>query len=142
MDTLGTRPRSRLLYAAMIALTVAAGLVSRSSLAAHLPDFVAIYAGDTLWALMLFLVIGFVFPRARPAVVAAWTLGLAFAVEFSQLLQAGWINAMRDTRIGALVLGHGFLWSDLVCYTVGVGAGWLVELVAAAVRSGSWSGAR
>ena len=38
------------------------------------------------------------------------------------------------TRIGALMLGRGFLWSDLVCYTVGVGTGWLGELVAARSR--------
>ena len=59
---------------------------------------------------------------------------LSFAVEFSQLYQAGWINAVRETHLGALVLGRGFLWSDLACYTAGVGAGWLAELVAAAAR--------
>jgi hypothetical protein len=26
-----------------------------------------------------------------------------------------------------LILGHGFLWSDLICYTVGGVLGWLVE---------------
>ena len=67
--------------------------------------------------------------------IAVATLALAFAVEASQLYQADWINAVRDTPIGALVLGRGFLRSDLVCYTAGVGTGWLAELVAAAVRS-------
>ena len=126
--------RSRPLYAVLILLTIAAGLTSRSPLAAHLPSFVATYAGDTLWTLMLFLMLGFAFPRTWPGVIAVATLALAFAVEFSQLYQAGWINSVRDTRIGALVLGHGFLWSDLVCYTVGVGTGWLAELVVAARR--------
>jgi len=120
------------LYGLLILLTVAAGLASRSSLADHLPVFIAAYAGDTLWALTLFLVLGFAFPRTWPGMIAVATLTLAFAVEFSQLYQAGWINAVRDTRIGALVLGRGFLWSDLACYTVGVAAGWLAELVAAA----------
>ncbi len=127
--------RSRPFYAVLILLTIAAGLASRSPVAAHLPEFLATYAGDTLWALMLFLVLGFVFPRTWPGVIAVATLVLAFAVEFSQLYQAGWINAVRDTRIGALMLGRGFLWSDLVCYTVGVGAGWLAELVVAVARS-------
>lgn len=124
-----THRRSRLLYGVLIVITIAAGLASRSSLAVHLPAFVATYAGDTLWALTLFLVLGFAFPRTWPGVIAVATLALAFAIEFSQLYQAGWINAVRDTRVGALVLGHGFLWSDLICYTVGVGAGWLTELV-------------
>jgi hypothetical protein len=30
-------------------------------------------------------------------------------------------------RVGGLVLGYGFLWSDLVCYAVGIGAGVLAE---------------
>lgn len=124
--------RSRPLYALLIALTIAAGLASRSSLADYLPVFIATYAGDTLWALTLFLVLGFVFPKTWPGMIAVATLTLSFAVEFSQLYQAGWINTVRDTRIGALVLGRGFLWSDLACYTVGVGAGWLAELVAVA----------
>ncbi|WP_348983054.1 hypothetical protein [Desulfosporosinus sp. I2] len=29
--------------------------------------------------------------------------------------------------IGGLVLGYGFLWSDLVSYTVGIGVGILIE---------------
>lgn len=124
-----THRRSRLLYGVLIVLTIAAGLASRSSLATHLPAFVATYAGDTLWALTLFLVLAFAFPGMTTGKIAVTALALSFAVEFSQLYQAGWINAVRDTRIGALVLGHGFLWSDLACYTVGVGAGWLGELL-------------
>ena len=42
------------------------------------------------------------------------------SVEVSQLYQAPWINALRATRIGALALGQGFLWSDVVCYALGV----------------------
>lgn len=132
--------RSRPLYALLILTTIVAGLASRSSLAGHLPIFVATYAGDTLWALTLFLVLGFAFPKAWPGTIALTTLALSFVVEFSQLYQGGWINALRDTRIGALVLGHGFLWSDLLCYTAGCAVGWMSELVATAVvreRSGS-----
>ena len=125
--------RSRPLYAVLILLTVAAGLASRSSLAAQLPAFVAIYAGDTLWALTLFLVLGFSFPRTGPGLLAIVALTLAFFVEFSQLYQARWINAVRDSRVGALVLGRGFLWSDLICYAAGVGAGWSSELMGEAL---------
>lgn len=45
-----------------------------------------------------------------------------------------WIIA-RSRPLYVLVLGRGFLWSDLLCYTAGVSAGWLAELVAAAARS-------
>jgi len=129
--------RSRPLYAILVLLTVAAGLASRSALADHLPDFIGNYAGDTLWALALFLVLGFVFSKVWPGTVAMATLALSFTVEFSQLYQADWINAVRATQPGALILGHGFLWTDLLCYTVGCAIGWFGEIVAgaASIRS-------
>ena len=52
-----------------------------------------------------------------------------FAVEMSQLYHAPWIDAIRDTRLGGLVLGHGFHERDLVCYGAGVLLGVLIERV-------------
>ena len=43
-----------------------------------------------------------------------------FAVEFSQLLNFEWLKAVRSTFIGHMLLGQGFLWSDLLSYTIGV----------------------
>ena len=45
---------------------------------------------------------------------------LCFGIEFSQLLSYEWLMQLRSTRMGALVLGQGFLWSDIVAYTAGV----------------------
>ncbi len=44
----------------------------------------------------------------------------SFTIEFSQLYQAGWINDIRSTLLGALILGKGFLGIDLIRYTVGI----------------------
>jgi Protein of unknown function (DUF2809) len=114
-------------YAGWVALVVAAGLGSRSSRASFLPDFVAAYAGDTLWALMVFLGLGFLVPAARTWQLAVVALGIAFAVEFSQLCEAAWLNRIRSTRAGALVLGKGWVATDLLCYAAGVGIGVLGE---------------
>lgn len=114
-----TKQRKRLVYALLIAAVIPAGLASRSSLAIHLPSFLATYAGDTLWSLTLFLSICFLFPGIRSVVAALLTVVISFSVEISQLYQADWINSIRGTRIGALFLGVGFKWSDLLCYTVG-----------------------
>ena len=46
---------------------------------------------------------------------------LSIAVELSQLYHAPWIDSIRQTTLGGLILGFGFLWSDLACYAVG---GW------------------
>jgi hypothetical protein len=112
--------RNRLAYAAMIILVIGAGLVSRSTFSVHLPRFISEYAGDTLWALMVFLLIGFFSPALRTRTVAAAALAFAFTIELSQLYQAEWLNQIRGTRPGALVLGAGFVWSDFLCYTTGV----------------------
>ncbi|MBC7383586.1 MAG: DUF2809 domain-containing protein [Bacteroidia bacterium] len=44
----------------------------------------------------------------------------SYIIKFSQLFQVGWINSLRTTVLGALVLGSGFLWIDLVCYFTGI----------------------
>jgi hypothetical protein len=110
----------------LIALTCLLGLSSRR-FAGHLPGFVAAYAGDTLWALALFLFLGLIRPRAATERLAAMALILSLSVEISQLYHAPWIDAIRQTTLGGLILGYGFLWSDLVCYAVGVSLGAVLE---------------
>lgn len=88
-----------------------------------MPDFVKAYAGDTLWALMVFLALGLLFPGARTAVLAGSALGISFAVEFSQLCEMDWLNRLRANRFAALVLGKGWVATDLLCYAVGIGIG-------------------
>ena len=122
------QPRNRIVYALALVIVIVAGLASRSSLADALPLFVATYAGDTLWALMVFLGLGFLFPKLHTLIVAAMALTISFGVEFSQMYQAEWINSLRDTRVGALVLGAGFLASDFVCYATGIALGIFGEI--------------
>jgi hypothetical protein len=90
-----------------------------------LPAFVAAYAGDTLWALAAFLAAGLILPRASTVVVALLAMAFSVAVELSQLYHAPWIDSIRQTTVGGLILGFGFVWSDLPCYAAGVviGAG-------------------
>jgi hypothetical protein len=122
----GLRKRRPLVWLALIACIIALGLGSRR-FGQFLPSFVASYAGDTLWALMAFLGIGLILPRVSTWRVAALAMSFSVMIEVSQLYHAPWIDSIRGTTFGALVLGHGFLWSDLACYGVGVGLGVLVE---------------
>jgi hypothetical protein len=111
--------RSRPLYLALAAATVALGLASRRFRSA-LPAFVGAYAGDVLWAAMVYLLAAAVWPRASVRRLAVGTAVFALAIELGQLYHAPWIDAVRHTRIGGLVLGFGFLWSDLACYAAGI----------------------
>jgi glycopeptide antibiotics resistance protein len=85
------------------------------------------YLGDTLYALMMFWIMAFLFPRKSVLIVAVLSLMVCFSIELSQLYQASWIVEIRKTRLGGLVLGFGFLWSDLISYFVGVVFGFLIE---------------
>ena len=126
--------RSRLKYGILIILIVICGLASRSSWATVLPRLVQTYAGDTLWALALFLGLAFSFRQSSTWRIALVTLVLSCGVELSQFYQAEWINAIRDTRIGGLILGFGFKWSDLLCYMIGCSLGVLGERLRKANR--------
>ena len=119
--------RSRLVTGVLLLATIAAGLASRRY-PAWQPAFVARYAGDTLWAAMVFWSLALIRPRGRTHILGAAALGTAFAVEFSQLYRAPWIDHLRATSVGALALGHGFLWSDLWCYAAGVSLAAAVDL--------------
>jgi len=107
-------------------LTVALGLGSRR-FGDHLPTFIATYAGDALWAALVFWLLSMVRPRARTIMLFAASVAIAFLVEISQLYQAEWLDAIRRTTPGALVLGQGFLWSDLVSYLVGAGVAAVID---------------
>ena len=66
-------------------------------------------------------------PRARTVVLGLATVAVAFTIEASQVLHLPWLDALRATQAGALVLGQGFLWSDLLCYGVGAGLAVFVD---------------
>ena len=119
--------RRRPVYAVGGLVILILGLASRQY-AAALPAFVADYAGDTLWALMVFAMVAFLVPRWSSFRVAAVALAIAYLVEASQLYHAAWIDRVRGTGIGGLALGFGFLWSDLVCYAAGVTLGVILEM--------------
>lgn len=106
----------------LLALALLTGLLGLGSrrYAPALPAWLAAYAGDTLWALLVFWLMTLARPRWPVGRAGRWAFGLAVAVEISQLYQAPWLNAIRATTLGSLVLGFGFLWSDVLCYGAGV----------------------
>jgi len=122
------QPRNRLSHAVLVLVVIAAGLASRRY-PELLPAALGKYPGDALWALMVMLLYGLAWPRWPIGRTALAALATSFAVEFSQLYQADWINAIRHTTLGHLVLGSGFHAMDLLAYAVGVAVGALAELL-------------
>lgn len=111
--------RNRLLYALAGVAVIGLGLLWRSRWLS-LPSFAAKYGGDALWAMLVFFGFGFVWSRASTSRVALSSLGFAWAVEFSQLYHAPWIDSIRTTRICGLILGSTFNAPDLLAYGVGI----------------------
>jgi Protein of unknown function (DUF2809) len=91
---------------------------------------IAEYGGDIIWAGMFLFLLRIFFQRT-----ALWKLALAcYALgvldEVLQLYHAPWIESIRHTRIGGLMLGFGFMWSDILCYAIGTFLGyWIVILI-------------
>ncbi|AIY75761.1 TPA: DUF2809 domain-containing protein [Bacillus tropicus] len=120
--------RNRLLYAMFTILVIILGLSSRK-FAFALPALLNAYLGDALWALMIFIGFGFLFSKIETKKLAFISLMFCYGIEVSQLYHAEWIDNVRATTLGGLVLGYGFLWSDLVAYTIGVGVGMFCEFM-------------
>ena len=95
-----------------------AGLAARC-FSGMLPPLFAAYFPDAVWAAMVYCGLGALFslrPRPHAVLAAAFCL----AVELSQLVHFPLLDAARFVPLGRLVLGQGFLWSDLACYAVGI----------------------
>jgi hypothetical protein len=120
--------RNSLLYFLLVVITIIAGLASRH-FSTVLPPWIHLYLGDTLWALMVFLMVGLIFHCKESRWIALAALLFSFCIEISQLYHAPWIDELRSNRVAGLVLGFGFLWSDLICYSIGVGFGYLMETI-------------
>lgn len=118
--------RSRITYLLAALAVIVLGLSSRRY-SRVLPEFLASYAGDTLWALTAFLGVGMLFPRWSTLRVCITALLFAFAIELSQLYHSPWVDQIRHTMVGGVILGYGFLWSDLLCYVVGISLGCTLE---------------
>jgi hypothetical protein len=114
--------RSRWWYFAFALITVVLGLSTRK-FGSSLPAFLATYGGDTLWSLLVFWLWGWLFPRASTGRIVVFAGVFSLLIELSQLIQTPWLQELRQIKLIALVIGHGFLWSDLLCYAVGIGIG-------------------
>lgn len=111
--------RNRFVYGIIFMAIIIAGLGSRH-FSKQLPEWNDLYFGDGLWAMMVFVLCGLIFNLKPTRWVALMTLTFSFGIEISQLYHAPWIDSLRATWLGSHILGYGFLWSDLLCYTVGI----------------------
>jgi len=116
--------RNRILYFFLIIATIGLGLVSRAD---FIPKLIYPFFGDILYSLMIFFIIGFIFTDFSSLKIALISIGICYIIELSQFYEANWIVEIRNNKLGGLLLGYGFLWSDLISYLVGGAIGFSIE---------------
>lgn len=119
--------RNRILYLILTIITIILGLLSRK--VQGLPQIISSYSGDILWALMVFFLFSFLFNKKSTIFILIISIIFSYGIEISQLYHVPWIDSIRATSLGGLILGFGFLWSDIVCYTVGIIIGSVIDFI-------------
>lgn len=104
----------RLTYFLIIISIIILGVTSRKL------SFIPLCIGDTLYAILIYFIIRIVFPKQSKIKTAFFSLIICYFIEFTQLYKSNWLNEIRETQLGHYVLGQGFLWSDIIAYSVGV----------------------
>jgi hypothetical protein len=110
-------------YAITILIIIIMGLLSRKM------TVLPAATGDALYATMMYFMVRFFMVRHKIKKIAIISLTICFAIECSQLYKAPWINNIRMTLPGRLILGQGFLWSDLLAYVSGVALACLIDML-------------
>jgi Protein of unknown function (DUF2809) len=76
------------------------------------------------------LLIVFLFPKVSPRLAAIAIFLVTSGFEVLQLWQPAWLQAIRATLPGRLLLGNSFTWSDFFFYLIGCAIGWIwVEIL-------------
>jgi hypothetical protein len=128
LNASSAKERRRTTYFSLIIIVVFLGLGSRY-FSKLLPGWVELYAGDALWALNVFLMLGFIFLRKNGFWIAFFALIFSCLIEVSQLYHTPWINNIRAYKLGSVILGFGFRWSDMLCYFAGITSGLFIEKI-------------
>ncbi|MBS7256108.1 ribosomal maturation YjgA family protein [Flavobacterium branchiicola] len=115
--------KSRVQYILLFFSTIFLGIISRKI------SFIPLCIGDFLYSVMIYLLIRIFLTKQKATPIILLSLILCYGIEFFQLYQAEWIIQLRQTLFGRYVLGQGFLWTDILAYTVGIAFTFLIEKI-------------
>jgi Protein of unknown function (DUF2809) len=115
--------RHRLLFLVNILAIVPLGYVIRFS--QILPQYISDAGGSTAYVLFWIFLVLLVHPRANVRLTVIFICLATCTIEFLQLYQPPWLQAIRATLPGRLVLGTTFSWLDFPPYFIGSSLGLL-----------------
>ncbi|MEZ4787163.1 MAG: DUF2809 domain-containing protein [Flavobacterium haoranii] len=114
------RNKDRIYYFGKTLLIIALGILSRKI------EGIPLFVGDILYAVMTYFGLKALF-LASPKWTLLFSLLFCFTIEISQTIHWESLTTIRRTTLGHYVLGEGFLWSDLVCYTIGISCAYFID---------------
>lgn len=120
--------KHRIFYLGIVVTITLLGLLSRR-FSHSFPEVVNLYLGDTLWASMVYFLVRTLLVTLPIRKIAFIGISFCFIIEISQLYHGEWIDSIRSTTLGGLVLGFGFLWTDLIAYSIGIVLGMVIDYV-------------
>ena len=123
-----TARNKRWLYVILIFIDVPLGLATRWRQQYFTP-LITEYGGDVLAATCIFFGLRFLLVKWPLLKVAYTSYFICVLIEIQQLYQASWAVKFRNITVVGILLGHGFLWSDIVCYAAGIIIGLLISIV-------------
>ena len=115
--------KKRIYYLLIIAVVIILGLLSRKN------NFVPFFVGDLLYAVLIYFIVRFLSVKSSALKIAFFALIICFSIEFLQLNQANWLVEIRNSTFGHLVLGQGFLLTDLLAYFFGIVFCYILEKI-------------
>ncbi|MBE9011721.1 DUF2809 domain-containing protein [Pseudanabaenaceae cyanobacterium LEGE 13415] len=90
------------------------------------PDWFSDIFGSIAYQILFIALVQFCFPKWSIAKTAIGVFLFSCVIEFLQLWKLPFLQAIRATLPGRLILGNTFLWSDFPPYAVGNLAGWFL----------------
>jgi len=123
----------RLLAGLVVATVIPIGLIARSFRSGASTEtilgFAATYLGDTLWPMMFYFIGRFLFPTALCRRLFFFVLALTLTIEFGQLWKPPLLQWLRQQPISGFLLGNSFVWSDVICCTIGAVAAVVIDAI-------------
>ena len=110
------------IHAVLIAITIPLGFATRMR-SWPMPGLVRDYGGDVLSATCIYFGVRFVCHTFKLWHCGAIAYTICVLIELQQLIMWAPLLRLREDTPLDILLGHGFLWSDLVCYAAGVALG-------------------
>lgn len=113
--------KNRLKYFILIIGTIVLGLLSRKM------SWLPLATGDALYAVMIYWGFRFLFIKKSLYYSFVMAFVFCFSIEFLQLIQTPFLINARNHSILKLILGQGFLWTDLIAYGLGGSVAYLFD---------------